>query len=183
MLTHNVGHIIRDEISMVAATWGDTTEDEQKKLPTKLFIFYEFDVDDNLMWKWLDDKAKNAYKNRKCTINTIRKENLGKILEEFEHWLDEWNWLLKHFESNGFTRRSAANKSNRDKKTLHHHTGAWPFIYNAKELKDKGEYLYFIKSYSQAYNSAHNQKAAENEISRLYLALKLLPAYCITSCF
>ncbi|KAL6177794.1 hypothetical protein ACLB2K_049316 [Fragaria x ananassa] len=73
MLTHDVGHIIRDEISMVAATWGDTTEDEQKKLPTKLFIFYEFDVDDKLMWKWLDDKAKNAYKNLKCTINTIRK--------------------------------------------------------------------------------------------------------------
>ncbi|KAL6211258.1 hypothetical protein ACLB2K_016485 [Fragaria x ananassa] len=108
------------------------------------------------MWKWVDDKAKNAYKNWKCTINTIRKENPGKIPEEFEHRLDEWNWLLKHFESDGFTRRSAANKSNRDKKTLHHHTGARSFIYKAKELKDKGEHLYFIKSYSQAYNSAHN---------------------------
>ncbi|KAL6178704.1 hypothetical protein ACLB2K_050222 [Fragaria x ananassa] len=124
------------------ATWGDTTEDEQKKLPTKLFIFYEFDVDDKLMWKWLDDKAKNAYKNWKCTINTIRKENPGKIPKEFEHRLDDWNWLLKHFESDGFTRRSAANKSNQDKKTLHHHTGAKPFIYNVKELKDKGELFY-----------------------------------------
>ena len=38
MLTHDVGHIIRDEISMVAPTWGDTTDDEQKKLPTKLFV-------------------------------------------------------------------------------------------------------------------------------------------------
>ncbi|KAL6123998.1 hypothetical protein ACLB2K_076514 [Fragaria x ananassa] len=164
MLTHDVGHIIRDKISMVAATWGDTTEDEQKKLPTKLFIFYEFDVDDKLMWKWLDDKAKNAYKNWKCTINTIRNENPGKIPEKFEHRLDEWNWLLKHFEHDRFTRRSVANKSYRDKKTLHHHTGARPFIYNAKELKDKGEHLYFIKSYSQAYDLAHNQKAAENEV-------------------
>ena len=55
------------------------------------------------MWKWLDDKAKNVYKNWKCTINKIRKENPGKIPEEFEHRLDEWNWLLKHFESDGFT--------------------------------------------------------------------------------
>ncbi|KAL6213263.1 hypothetical protein ACLB2K_012710 [Fragaria x ananassa] len=36
-------------------------------------------------------------------------------------------------------RRSTANKSNRDKKTLHHHTRSRAFIYNAKELKDKGE--------------------------------------------
>ena len=79
-------------------------------------------------------------------------------------------------------RRSAANKSNRDKKTFHHHTGARPFIYNAKELKDKSEHLYFIKSYSQAYNSAHNQKAAENKVRHLHPAFKLLHAYCITSC-
>ncbi|KAL6138589.1 hypothetical protein ACLB2K_063870 [Fragaria x ananassa] len=116
MLTHDVSHIIRDEISMVAATWGDTTEDEQKKLPTKLF-------------------ATNAYKNWKCTINTTRKENPGKIPEEFEHRLDEWNWLLKHFESDGFIRISAANKSNRDKKTLHHRTGERPFIYNFKGIE------------------------------------------------
>nr|XP_011462311.1 PREDICTED: uncharacterized protein LOC105350945 [Fragaria vesca subsp. vesca] len=109
MLTHDVGHIIRDEISMVAPTWGDTTDDEQKKLPTKLF------------------------------------------------------------------RRSTANKSNRDKKTLHHHTEARPFIYNAKELKDKGEHLYFIKSYSQAYDLAHSLKAAENEVSGLHPAFALLP--------
>ena len=80
-------------------------------------------------------------------------------------------------------RRSAANKSNRDKKTLYHHTGARAFIYNAKELKDKGEHLYFIKSYSQAYDSAHNLKAAENEVSDLLPAFALLPAKLLIPTF
>nr|XP_011461177.1 PREDICTED: uncharacterized protein LOC105350556 [Fragaria vesca subsp. vesca] len=75
--------------------------------------------------------------------------------------MDEWNWLKQHFLSPQFQKLSAANLANRDKLTMHHHAGCTAFIYNADKLRREGESLYLINGFEVAYDTPHNEIAAE----------------------
>ncbi|KAB2615507.1 hypothetical protein D8674_022095 [Pyrus ussuriensis x Pyrus communis] len=49
--------------------------------------------------------------------------------KEFGGREDNWAWLCSHFQELGYVKKVKANKSNRDKKALLHHSGLKPFSY------------------------------------------------------
>ncbi|KAL6179149.1 hypothetical protein ACLB2K_050665 [Fragaria x ananassa] len=64
---------------------------------------------------------------------------------------DQWEFLCSHFESDEFKRLSLANMRNREKKTMHHHTGSSPIIYTMEKLRIQGEELPIIKGFEKTY--------------------------------
>ncbi|XP_050156295.1 uncharacterized protein LOC126630228 [Malus sylvestris] len=49
--------------------------------------------------------------------------------KEFEDREENWVWLCSHFQEPGYVKKVKANKINRGKKTLLHHSGLKPFSY------------------------------------------------------
>ncbi|CAL2228002.1 unnamed protein product [Prunus armeniaca] len=49
--------------------------------------------------------------------------------KELEGWEDSWAWLFGHFQESDYVKVTKANKGNRNKKTLLHHSGSRPFSY------------------------------------------------------
>ncbi|CAL8163926.1 unnamed protein product [Prunus armeniaca] len=53
--------------------------------------------------------------------------------KELEGWENSWAWLCSHFQEANYV-KAKANKGNRDKKTLLHHSGSMPFSYRMEAL-------------------------------------------------
>ncbi|KAB2622496.1 hypothetical protein D8674_024678 [Pyrus ussuriensis x Pyrus communis] len=68
--------------------------------------------------------------------------------KEFKDREDNWAWLCSHFQEPDYVKKAKANKGNREKKTLLHHSNSRPFSY-----KDGG-------------TTAGNNKFRETNISR-----------------
>ncbi|CAN6694625.1 unnamed protein product [Malus baccata var. baccata] len=77
-------------------------------------------------WKAMPEKVKNT---------VALEEGFSNELEDRQ---DNWDWLCGHFQESGYVKKAKANKGNREKKTLFHHSGSRPFSYRMEAWRKEG---------------------------------------------
>ncbi|KAL6176920.1 hypothetical protein ACLB2K_053552 [Fragaria x ananassa] len=125
LLIKDIGRVIRNSVAMNQPTWWEMKEEERLKLCTGLSICYEIEYNQE-MYDWLMKVVNKTYTSWKAKLHMFFKHYKGeKVPKEFVQRgrIDEWNWLKQHFLSPQFQKLSAVNLANRDKLTMHHHTG------------------------------------------------------------
>ncbi|KAB2612428.1 hypothetical protein D8674_034744 [Pyrus ussuriensis x Pyrus communis] len=84
--------------------------------------------------------------------------------KEFEDREDNWVWLCSHFQEPDYV-KAKANKSNREKKTIFHHSGSKPFSYRM-EARHRGVQI-FRRLMSLATFIASSSSQSKSQVTAL----------------
>ncbi|CAL8999838.1 unnamed protein product [Prunus brigantina] len=79
--------------------------------------------------------------------------------QELEGREDSWAWLCSHFQEGGYLKAAQANKGNRNKKTLLHHSGSRPFSYRMDARRREGSKFPEIDVFGDVYVRPGNELA------------------------
>ncbi|KAB2611264.1 hypothetical protein D8674_019296 [Pyrus ussuriensis x Pyrus communis] len=121
-LAHNIGHVVWTYCPMQWKSWKVMPDEVRNKVHTQLSTNYNFEDMNDDMLEYINRLFSERYKQWKS--------DLHQYFEAFEdpQVEDNWVWLSNQFQEPGYV-KVKANKSNRDKKTLLHHSGSRPFSY------------------------------------------------------
>ncbi|KAM2377277.1 hypothetical protein ACFX1X_043900 [Malus domestica] len=120
-LVHDIGHVVRTFCLMWWKSWKVMPEE------VKNTTNYNFDAINKDMLAYLNRLFSERYKQWKIEEGCPN---------EFEDLEDSWVWLCSHFQEPGYM-KTKANKNNKKKKALLHHSGLRPFSY-MMEARQKG---------------------------------------------
>ncbi|KAL6283022.1 hypothetical protein ACE6H2_013951 [Prunus campanulata] len=79
--------------------------------------------------------------------------------KELEGREDSWQWLCGHFQEADYVKMAKANKGNREKKTLLHHSGSRPFSYRMDARRREGSKFPEIDVFGDVYVRPGNELA------------------------
>ncbi|KAL6273306.1 hypothetical protein ACE6H2_023998 [Prunus campanulata] len=117
-------------------SWKIMPDEMRTEVRKQLSTYYNLEDLDNKSLAYVNRLFVERYKQWKCDMHhhfqafddpqVALQEGCPKELEGRE---DSWTWLCSHFQEPDYVKKTNANKGNRDKKTLLHHSGSRPFSY------------------------------------------------------
>ncbi|CAL9004817.1 unnamed protein product, partial [Prunus brigantina] len=135
-LAHDIGHVVRTYCPMKWKSW--------KAMPDEVRITTNYNLEnlDDEMWAYINRLFAERHKQWKSDLHHHFQtyDDLQVALQEgcpkeLEGRADSWEWLCGHFQEADFLKQAKANKGNRAKKTLLHHSGSRPFSYRMEERR------------------------------------------------
>ncbi|KAL6287125.1 hypothetical protein ACE6H2_011515 [Prunus campanulata] len=148
-LAHDVGAVVRTYCPMKWKSWKVMPDAVHNEMNYNLE-----NVNDELLG-YINRLFADRYKQWKSDLHhhfqafddpqAALQEGCPKELEGRE---DSWQWLCGHFQEADYVKMAKANKGNREKKTLLHHSGSRPFSYrfrrgpNSQRLTSSATFMF-----------------------------------------
>ncbi|XP_021820233.1 uncharacterized protein LOC110761954 [Prunus avium] len=152
-LAHDVGSVIRTHCPMKWKSWKAMPNEVQMEVRGQLSINYNLENLNDDLFGYINRLFADRYKQWKSNLHhhfqayddpqVALLEGCPKELEGRE---DSWEWLC-------------ANKGNRAKKTLLHHSGARPFSYRMEARRQEGSKFPEIDVFGDVYVRPGNELA------------------------
>ncbi|CAM8946485.1 unnamed protein product [Rhodiola kirilowii] len=151
LIVHEIGSVVREEVPMVAATYGELPQEAYDKVITRLDVHFEIDLEDEKLWDYMTLKATERFKDWKyqCKQHYL-KHGAKPAPKEFQDRKDQWKWLCAHFETSKYKNKCAQMKDTRKNK-INHHSGKMMFIDRAQDYEAIGERAPFLSTYAKVY--------------------------------
>ncbi|CAL8118562.1 unnamed protein product [Prunus armeniaca] len=135
-LAHDIGHVVRTHCPIKLKSWKAMLDEMWIAVRSQLS-----DLDDEMLAyitrlfaerqkQWKSDLHHHFY-----TYDDPHVALQEGCPKELEGQKDSWEWLCSHFQEADFVKQAKANKGNRAKKTLLHHSGSRPFSYRMEERR------------------------------------------------
>ncbi|CAL8175349.1 unnamed protein product [Prunus armeniaca] len=159
-LAHDIGHVVRAHCPMKWKSWKVMPDE------TRMETNYNLeDLDDELL-TYVNRLFGERYKQWKSDLHHHFKtfDDLQVALhegcpQELEGREDSWAWLCSHFQEGDYLKKAQANKGNRNKKTLLHHSGSRPFSYRIDARRREGSKFLEIDVFGDVYVRPGNELA------------------------
>ncbi|CAL9018679.1 unnamed protein product, partial [Prunus brigantina] len=141
-LAHDIGHVVRTYCPMKWKSWKAMPDEVRITVRSQLSTNYNLENLEDEMWAYINRLFAERHKQWKSDLHhhfqtyddpqVALQEGCPK---ELEGRADSWEWLCGHFQEADFLKQAKANKGNRAKKTLLHHSGSRPFSYRMEERR------------------------------------------------
>ncbi|CAL8137076.1 unnamed protein product [Prunus armeniaca] len=175
-LAHEIGHVVRTHCHMQWKSWKVMPNEIKMKVRRQLSTNYNLkDLHDESL-AYVNRLFTQRYKQWKSNLHHYFKafddpqvalhEGCPKELEGRE---DSWAWLCAHFQAPEYVNKATANKGNRNKKTLLHHSGSRPFLYRMDARRRGGSKFPEIDIFGDVYVRLGNELAESIHRSQLVL--------------
>ncbi|CAM8986593.1 unnamed protein product [Rhodiola kirilowii] len=151
LCVHEIGSVVRDEVHMLAATYGQLHVDAYKIVINRLSVHFEIDLSDFKLCNYITSKAIDRFKDWKyqCKQHYLKYE-AEPAPKEFEDREDQWKWLCEHFETSKYKKNCDQMKDARKNK-LDHHSGKMTFAHRSEDHEEKGEVTPFVLTFADVY--------------------------------
>ncbi|CAM8933580.1 unnamed protein product [Rhodiola kirilowii] len=118
LCVHEIGSVVRDEVPMLAATYGQLPVDAYKIVVARLSVHFEIDKDDLKLWSYITTKSIDRFKDWKhqCKKHYL-KYGAEPEPREFVDREEQWKWLCEHFQNSNYKKKCDQMKDTRSKKT------------------------------------------------------------------
>ncbi|KAL6289094.1 hypothetical protein ACE6H2_006604 [Prunus campanulata] len=164
LLAHDIGYVVRTHCPMKWKSWKVMPDEMRTEVRGQLSTYYNLeDLDDKLL-AYVNRLFAKRYSQWKCDLHhhfqafddlqVALQEGCPKELEGRE---DSWAWLCGHFQELGYVKKAKANKGNRDKKTLLHHSGSRLFSYKMEARQREGSKFPKIDVFGNVYVRPGNE--------------------------
>ncbi|CAL2277858.1 unnamed protein product [Prunus armeniaca] len=159
-LAHDIGHVVRAHCPI---KWKSC-----KVMPdeTRMETNYNLeDLDDesltyvNRLFGERDKQWKSDLHHHFQTFDDLQVALHEGCPQELEGREDSWAWLCGHFQEGDYLKKAQANKGNRNKKTLLHHSGSRPFSYRMDARRREGSKFLEIDVFGNVYVRLGNELA------------------------
>ncbi|CAL9016731.1 unnamed protein product [Prunus brigantina] len=163
-LAHDIGHVVRTHCPMKWKSWKAMPDEVWIAVRSQLSTNYNLEDLDDEMLAYINRLFAERHKQWKSDLHhhfqtyddpqVALQEGCPK---ELEGQADGWEWLCGHFQEADFLKQAKANKGNRVKKTLLHHSGSRPFSYRMEERRRGGSKFPEIDIFGDVYVRPGNE--------------------------
>ncbi|CAL8136463.1 unnamed protein product [Prunus armeniaca] len=165
-LAHDIGHVVRAHCPMKWKSWKVMPDETRMEVCGQLSTNYNLeDLDDGSL-TYVNRLFAERYKQWKSDLHhhfqTFDDSQVALhegCPQELEGREDSWAWLCGHFQEADYLKKAQANKCNRDKKTLLHHSGSRPFSYRMDSRRREGSKFLDIDVFGDVYVQPGNELA------------------------
>ncbi|KAL6272260.1 hypothetical protein ACE6H2_022952 [Prunus campanulata] len=165
-LAPNIGSVVRTYCPMKWKSWKVMPDEVRMEVFGQLSTNYNLEnVGDELL-AYVNRLFAERYKQWKSDLHhhfqaydDPQVALQGGCLKEFEGREDSWQWLCGHFQEADSVKNAKANKSNRQRKTLLHHSGSRPFSYRMEAWRQGGSKFPEIDVFGYVYVRLGNELA------------------------
>ncbi|CAL8991650.1 unnamed protein product [Prunus brigantina] len=165
-LAHDIGHVIRAHCPMKWKSWKVMPDETRMEVRGQLSANYNLEDLNEESLTYVNRLLGERYKQWKSDLHhhfqtfddpeVALREGCPQELEGRE---DSWAWLCSHFQEGGYLKAAQANKGNRNKKTLLHHSGSRPFSYRMDARRREGSKFPEIDVFGDVYVRLGNELA------------------------
>ncbi|XP_070681908.1 uncharacterized protein [Malus domestica] len=139
-------------------SWAQIPEETKELVRDKLMVNFDLKDISPEVSAYLEETLANRYKDWKYAFHKHFQlwddpeiAHLQGYPAELKDWLEDWEWLCKHFTDPKFVKKSVAGKKARDSKTLLHHSGSKPFSYRLEARRQEGSKFPQIDLFKDVY--------------------------------
>ncbi|XP_050140596.1 uncharacterized protein LOC126616569 [Malus sylvestris] len=164
VLADDIGHVVRTFCPMLWKSWKAMPEETMITVRNQLFTNYNLEHMDEDKFAYVNRFFSERYKQWKSDLHQCFQEFDDPQIafeegcpKELEDGQDSWVWLCGHFSDPTYVKKAKANKINREKKTLLHHSGSRPFAYRMEARRKEGSKFPGIDIYANVYVQPGNE--------------------------
>ncbi|KAB2620883.1 hypothetical protein D8674_039463 [Pyrus ussuriensis x Pyrus communis] len=175
-LAYNIGHVVRTFCPIQWKSWKTMPEETKNTVRNLFNTNYNLEDMKDDMFAYLNQLFSERYKQWKSGLHqcfqqfddpqVALEEGCPKELEDRQ---DSWVWLCGHFQEPGYVKKVKANKINREKKTLLHHSGLRPFSYRMEARRKEGSKFSKINVLADVYVRPGNELTKSLHVSVKWL--------------
>ncbi|XP_070677731.1 uncharacterized protein [Malus domestica] len=149
---------------MLWKSWKTMPEETKITVRNQLSTNYNLEYMDEDKFAYVNRLFSERYKQWKSDMHQCfqKFDDPQVALEEgcpneLEDRQDSWVWLCGHFSDPTYVKKAKVNKINREKKTLHHHSGSRPFSYRMEARRKEGSKFPEIDVFADVYVRPRNE--------------------------
>ncbi|KAB2611367.1 hypothetical protein D8674_019399 [Pyrus ussuriensis x Pyrus communis] len=158
IVASSCGVVIKQNCPMQWEKWVEIPDMTKDLVRDKLSVIFDLDDISPEVKAYLDETLAIQYKHWKNYLHAHFKlwdtpeiARLHGYPIELKDWLEDWEWLCKHFTDPKFVKKSIVGKIARESKTLLHHSGSKPFSYRLETRRQEGSKFPEIDLFEDVY--------------------------------